>query len=113
MQAKAKQIDGKTLVIEGVAYVIPPMNFSAIRKFGELISAKDIDGEEKNPFAAMVRRMPLIHAAFSRNYDCTLEEVEDIVDLKNFNAVLEAVMSVSDMKPVVGGDVAGEQPPVQ
>lgn len=119
LKAKAKQIDGQTVVIGGESYVIPPLNFGAIRKFSNIIAAQDISEPktEASGFDSLARRLPLIHAAFSRNYECTLEEVEDLVDLQNFGDVLNAVMAVSKIVPKSAEEksdiVKGESLPVQ
>ena len=40
----------------------------------------------------------IVHAALSRNYDdLTIEQVEDIIDLRNAGAVIQAVMGQSGL----------------
>lgn len=83
-------------------YKAPPLNFKAIKKyvarFGELgalgAGAPGVPTPDQMGLAA-----ELLHAALIRNYpELTLDEVEENLDMGNFNAALAAVMGASGLK---------------
>lgn len=47
--------------------------------------------------------LPIIHAAMTRNYpDLTLDELKDLVDVRNFARLMKIIAGQSGMEPVRG-----------
>ena len=94
-------IDGKTVHMAGTDWVIPPLNFKALRRFREELSTMTPDA-----LVASGKVVDLIHAAMQRNYpDLTLEDVEEMVDMGNVMEVTEAVLAISGLVAKQPGEV--------
>lgn len=102
----AIQTDGVKVSLRGREVVIPPLTLYALRKFtasghmeriskmGALPSVDDLDAAAE-----------LIHAALLPNYpEITLEEVLNLVDVKNLGEVVPAIMGQSGLRQVKPGE---------
>jgi len=98
-------IDGFSLQVGGQEYIIPPLNFSAIKRFQKNGTFEIANGASGSLDAEKTDAMiDLIHAAMTRNYpDMTREEVEDVLDMGNMATIINAVMGRSGM--VAAGEV--------
>ena len=99
----ATLIEGAKLVLGGREFIVPPLNFKALRaltpKLGILAGLGAVPTSEQ--FDVVV---DLVHAALTRNYpDMGKDELEELLDLGNLSTALEAVMGASGM--VRGGEV--------
>jgi hypothetical protein len=101
-------IEGQTITLGGKDYVVPPLNFKALR-----LLAKDIThltsltpGDPFTPEQAeAITRV--VHSCLVRNYpDMTQEDTEDLLDVSNMEQIVAAVMGVS-------GFTKGEHMPVE
>lgn len=101
-------IDGVTVRMGGRDWVVPALTLGQLRKLGpriDQISAGPGAAMDGEAIAALVQ---IVAAALSRNYpDITAEQVEDLLDLGNSQAVLKAVLTGSGLQPREGA-VAGE-----
>lgn len=103
--------DGETVRVGDREFVIPSISVKQTRelwpKMMELskgVTAAELP--EKVAIAAV-----LIHAALSRNYpEITLDEVEDLVDLRNFRPLMLAVSGQAGLKPSPGAEPAAAGP---
>ena len=92
-------IPGIPLTLGGDDFIIPPLNFAALKKLQPVIEslATISSSLEGNQIDAITQ---IVHSAMSRNYpDITLEKVMDILDLGNAPTILAAIMNSSGLKP--------------
>lgn len=95
-------IPGKTLQLAGRDWVVPPINFAALKKHRALIAEMRAGSVELTD-AQQDAMLDLIYLALRRNYpDITPEEVDDMIDLANMQPVFEAIMSVSGFEAAMG-----------
>jgi hypothetical protein len=102
-------IDGSKVRIQGIEYIIPPLNFAGMRQVKE--KAQLISSPHTDTFDRLDAMMDLIKLALRRNY--TAEElsddtIESIIDLSNINLVFDCVMAVSGMVKAKGEQEPGE-----
>ncbi len=108
-------IDGREITLGGKVYVLPPLNFAALRRLAPKI--QEVGGAflSGNLFVDMEKALvvsELVHAALKRNYpEITLEEVEEAVDFDNIKDIFPALMGVSGLEFKEGQD-PGEARPV-
>lgn len=96
------KIDGVKLKIGTEEYIVPPLNFKALKKLTnetKIISRK-IDGNVPETVEQSSERrdamISYIHHALLRNYsDIKRDELEDMLDVKNMRVVFAAVMGSS------------------
>lgn len=85
--------EGVSMKIGGRELVIPPLSLKQVQKLYPTIEALQ---KESDPLKSMEAVSLVVHAALKRNYpEMTLDEVDDMLDLGNFKAVIETVMGVS------------------
>ena len=98
---------GVEIELGGQTYTVPPLSLGQLERHEDTIaSLSHVEGDKM--FASFYRALPFIHDAFSRNYpEMTREQLADLIDLANFNDVLQAVMNASGLKR------AGETQPAQ
>lgn len=95
-------IDGITINLGGKDYIIPPLNFKALKNI-----QADIEGLSKKDEGAFVSSekikniINIIYFAMLRNYpEITKEEIEDFVDVKNSKVIIETILEASGYKVV-------------
>lgn len=110
IQPNEKLIDGIRIVMAGVEYVIPPLTIGQLKRQRPTIerlaqvkieqgSISSLSDDLFNDFSEIIRE------AMSRNYrDITIDDVQELLDLKNVQPVIAAVMGIS-------GLVRMERPP--
>jgi len=85
-------------------YRIPPLAFGALQDLQENIGS--LQGMSTNPTKDQMNVVvDIVHMAVKRNYpDIDINELRDMIDLGNFQAVLEAVLNTSGFKKVESGE---------
>lgn len=97
-------IDGKKVKMAGQEYVVPPLSFKQLKTL-----AGDIEGLAATAGNLSEQQMDMavrvIHAALVRNYPgTTAEQVEEMVDLGNFQEVVGAVLGAAGYKEAKEGE---------
>jgi hypothetical protein len=90
-------LEGISVKMKGQDYIIPPLNFKSIRKLqpdiealGTIVPGAAMTGDQIDTV------MRVILTAMERNYpDLTAGELEDLVDLGNLKAIIDAILGVS------------------
>jgi hypothetical protein len=91
-------IDGVQINIGGTDYTVPPLNLKAVKKFSKNFHLLSDLGNNINA-EMMTFIADIIHTALIRNYpDITLDQVEEMVDIKTVGDILEAVLSSSGIE---------------
>ena len=99
------KIDGLKVMIGGQEYIIPPLNFRQLKTLYPLIEQMQ---NEQDIVKRMEAVVTLAHAALSRNYEITIETVEEMIDLGNLKMLIDAVMGASGF--LRGETLAGSDP---
>jgi hypothetical protein len=95
-------IDGVSMKLGRRTYVVPPLNFKALRNLRpqmELLNSIEVNATTipDNVLTAIVQ---IVHTAIKRNYpDITIDEVDDAIDLGNQGSIIKAVMTGSGLVP--------------
>jgi hypothetical protein len=98
-------IDGVTLNLGGTEYVVPPLNFKALKRLMPVIERFGQSGASLND-EQMDGIVEVVYAALVRNYpDFPRERLEEVIDLGNAATVLTAVLGASGF--VAGNGKAG------
>ncbi|MDR3645656.1 MAG: hypothetical protein P4M02_11355, partial [Clostridia bacterium] len=107
MKALSDQFEGVPVTIKGETLIIPPLSFGDIEDLGPKIESMEAPETMNTQFIGDV--VDIVHAAFSRNYDCTRDEVKALLDLSNFRQIIEAIKgaSVIEATASAGNDVGG------
>lgn len=106
-------IDGVKLKLSGKEYEVPSLSWGFIKKNVKLIDKLQKLGSNVQLSEELVNDFTkVIHAAFKRNYpDITVEELDEIIDMRNMSDVFKAIMGQSGF--VENGEAPGEVPPVK
>ena len=96
--------DGQRVLIAGEEYVVPALSYGQLKQLKpefKVIAAKN-EGLDSNQHEAV---LTIIHAALSRNYpDLSLDDVGEMVDLRNGPKLLTIVMGVSGLEAKEASD---------
>lgn len=96
--AVATLIEGTIVSIGGTDYTVPPLNFSRAKKVLPLLLAMNASGDALDE-AKLDAGTQLVHLALTRNYpELTIEQVEDMLDMRNFPLIVAAVMGASGIE---------------
>lgn len=100
---------GIQLTLNGVEYVVPPLNFRVLQELQDRLEA--FTGGTDTASLGLV--VDCLHGALLRNYPgITREETVDMLDLENMEQVMQAVMDVSGMnRKKVAEQLAAEGTP--
>lgn len=98
--------EGVTLTIAGRDWIIPALNFAALRSLRPQIEALGSVSLSATLSDEQIDTVILIiHTALKRNYpDITKDAVEEMIDLGNIKRIINAVMGISGF--VTGGAAA-------
>lgn len=90
-------IPGVTVNLGGEDFVVPPLNFKALRALQPKLAL--IDGIAGRPTdEQMDALVETVHMALQRNYpDLTREKLEDILDMGNAPPAIRAIMGASGL----------------
>lgn len=102
--------EGENITIHGKEYVIPGLSFAQLED-----NAKDIEKVMNAQNEDMVKMIgvtsKIVHLAMSRNYpELTLKGVKQMLDMRNMNRIIQAIMGGTGFRPAVNG--SGEALPV-
>lgn len=99
-------IEGVKISMAGMEYMVPPLSFKQLK-----VLAQDIEGLGESASSGslsagqMDMAVRVIHAALLRNYPgMTIEQVEEMVDLGNFQDVVQAVLGAAGFKKSSNGE---------
>jgi hypothetical protein len=96
------RFDGTKIMLGGEEFIVPPINFKQLKALKEdIVAMKDTSADNNE------RMIRVIHAALSRNYELTIDQVEEMIDLGNIMAVTQAVMGGSGFQKTMEGILAG------
>jgi hypothetical protein len=104
-------VPGVKIVLGESEYIVPPLSLGQLRRFKD--EFKKVDDARKAAtslgddqfFAVLDGSMPIILAALQRNYPSLTQEVLDnVIDIGNFQDVMQAVMAASGLKRVAPGE---------
>jgi hypothetical protein len=95
---------GTPMELGGLTYIVPPLSLGAIEANEEHI--ENVDSLPRGQQLRLI--VTLAHCALKRNYpELTRDQVADLVDLANANAVYSTVMSASVPKAEEGDPKGG------
>ena len=101
-------IPGVSVAMGGEEWVVPPLTLGQLRRLMPQVRQLTEIGASMGE-AQIAVLVDIVTAALQRNYpETTPEKVENLLDLGNASAVLNAVLPGSGLKP--GGGPAGELP---
>lgn len=100
-------IDGIEVKLGEKSYIVPPLNFKALKTIQPIIDRIGNMKASKLTISQMDDVIAVIHAAIQRNYpEVTVGYLEEVVDLGNAGKLLMSIMGAS------GFTEAGEAKPV-
>ena len=101
-------LPGVTITMGGRDWLVPPLTLGQLRRLMPKVRQLTEIGASMGETQIGVL-VEIVAAALQRNYpEATAEMVENLLDLGNASAVLNAVLTGSGLKP--GGVPAGEPP---
>ncbi len=102
-----KQIEGMTIKLGGDDYIVPALTIGQVKRLRNDIQNINIAEDGQITEGMISAAAKVVHAALSRNYpDVTIEQVEDMIDLRNIRPIIDAVMGISGFKQA--GEAMGE-----
>lgn len=108
-----KNRGGKWVLIGGEEFLVPPLSLRSVVDLEDRVQAlRNIEAGRPTP-EQMNTVAEIVHAALARNYpSISVDDVGDMLDLGNFDAVLSAVLSIGGFRkePVASGEVQPEAP---
>jgi hypothetical protein len=116
--ADRKLIPGVEIELAGEKYVLPPLTAGQLRK-GVLDKMRENDSliEQGKYYEAISVKNSIIAEALRRNYPhFTDEDVEDMLDLRNYDKAWEIILGGSGLRSKANreaADVASTVPPTQ
>jgi hypothetical protein len=92
------KFDGVAMKLGGKEIVVPPLSLKLIRKYQEELknigNFSGVPGPEQIDLISKV-----ILDAIQRNYpDFTMDELEEVIDVKNMRTLFQAIMGVSGLE---------------
>lgn len=99
-EGQTVKFDGEVVTLGGREYVIPSLSVKQARKLWQTVLSLNEGITTANLPDKYAQAVTLIHAAMTRNYpDLTLEDLEDLVEIKNLRRL---VLIVSGQSGVSG-----------
>jgi hypothetical protein len=100
IKLKDNPVEGKQINMGGMTLIMPALNLKKLKEQADVILAMD---QAKTAVEQLSIASGVVHSALQRNYpEITLEEVEELLDMTNMQAVISAVL---------GQDAPGERMP--
>lgn len=104
---------GTEIAMGGTKWIVPPLNLRLIREHREKIKSLKVGlTAQDGGLDQMEIMLDIIHGAMLRNYpNVTRPEVEEMVDVVNVGAIMQAILNMSGLVPRAsppGEAVAGE-----
>lgn len=98
----AEPVEGVPLILAGNEYLVPALSLAAFRRLGPRLAALESSGDRLAQMGVMGEAL---HAAMRRNYpELTLEQVEEMFDLRTIEAAFQAVLGQSGVVPHKPGE---------
>lgn len=90
------RFEGVPVGLGGITYTVPPLSLGALRRLWPRIQTlRSAEGGGATPDQLNVM-LEVLHAAIARNYpELTLDELAELVDVRNVAAIADQVMSAS------------------
>jgi hypothetical protein len=99
--------DGERIKLGDREFVIPCLTVKQAKRMWTQITELDKGITEQNLPEKYSSAVEVIHAALSRNYpDLKVDELEELLDVRNLRAAMLAVMGRSGLKPRPGDEPA-------
>ena len=99
-KANPDLIEGTTVTLGGQSFVMPPLNFKALKKYLPAIGKFQSNKVTVEQMGLMTE---VIQSALVRNYpDVTQDFIEENLDLRNMTGIFEAAMNQSGLEPQKG-----------
>ena len=109
---KQQLFEGVAVTIRGRDYIIPGLSFGQMEDMAETIDRMAAaEAQKKFDKQFISDSIDIVHAALSRNYPLTRDDVRDMVDTRNMKTIIEIVMNNSGLQKQPTGE-AGETKPV-
>lgn len=100
LKEREKLIPGTKVELCGEQHTVPPLTLGQVRRLSPTL-AKVATFSAANataiPEEVLDAILDVAHAALSRNYDCTKDDVADLVDVATAPTLILAVMGVSGL----------------
>lgn len=94
-------IEGTKVMMGGKEWIVPALNFRQVRTLQDKLTAQQTDPN----FDTLALTVEVVQMALSRNYpDVSMDEVEEMVDLRNAPGLFKTVMGQSGMVEVAPGE---------
>jgi hypothetical protein len=98
----------RIIFINGQQFKANAITVGELRKFQPVIDSLG----KSNPFESILQLMPFIHASFVKAHsDLTLEQLENIITLENFNDVFNVVLEASGLRKATAGEAGDPAQP--
>ena len=94
--------DGTPFTIGGREWIVPALSLGQVIKLAPKIKALVVNQANGTPDSGYENAVDIVLAAFKRNYpELTREKLlDEIVDLRNFGPILQAIMGQSGFSTV-------------
>lgn len=102
MQKREKTIPGVDVVLSGDTYTVPPLTLGQVKRLTPTLTNIQslVTGQSTTiPAEALDAIVDVAYEALNRNYECTKEELFDLIDVAVGPELIMAVMGASQMKP--------------
>jgi hypothetical protein len=110
VKPKEGAVSGTWVALGDQEYLVPPLNFKALREITPKIASMKLDGATLPTADDITTMIEVSYAAISRNYpDITKDDLEERIDMGNFIALFQSVIKVSGLEPVPGEAAAVSQ----
>lgn len=103
------KFEGEAMRIGGQTFVVPSLSVKQARTLWPQILELNKDIALETFPEKLDKALPIIHAALSRNYPAlAIEDLGDMVDIRNFRAIMRAIAGQSGvLENRTGGDQPG------
>lgn len=104
---------GRWITFGEEAYRVPPLSFNSVIELQDDVeSLSNLMGAGTKPTSKQRDTVArIVHAALMRNYpEMTKDEVADLLDVGNFQEVINATLAIGGFKEQQGGPGSGEAP---
>ena len=94
--------EGVKITIGGKEYIVPGLSLGQMEEMAEKVES--LASADERITKEMIQTVSEVcQAALSRNYpDITLVQVKNMLDVRNMNAVIEAVLGASGLEKNIG-----------
>jgi hypothetical protein len=98
-----KHRGGVWVTLGDESYRIPPLAFRSVQELADDVAGLATMGTRPTP-AQMQTVSKIVHSAIARNYpSMTIEQIDDMLDIGNYQEVLSAVLVIGGFKKGAAG----------